>query len=224
MGALAISPAEQAAVLVSTSTKYGIPLQALLGIYGQETSFGQNVSTSSAAAAGPFQFIPSTAAQWNYPYTNTPTLAQFQQQADAWGKFLVAGNPSKSASGWAPAMGGGYSEAQAESTISSMPAALKAALGPAALNQATSGGAVQSGAAAVGSAASSAAGAIGSALNPLGDVAAVLSAIWDFLTTPAKWLRVLEFIAGTVLVYMALHSMTGAGPGASTVVEAAAAA
>ncbi len=55
-----------------------------------------------------------------------------------------------------------------------------------------------------------------------GDVAAVLAAIWDFLTTPVNWLRILEFVGGTVLVYMALHSMSGVGPGATTIVEAAA--
>jgi hypothetical protein len=33
----------------------------LIGLYGTETSFGKNVSTSSAGAVGPFQFEPATA-------------------------------------------------------------------------------------------------------------------------------------------------------------------
>jgi len=34
----------------------------LWGVYGAETDFGRNLSTSSAGAQGPFQFMPSTAA------------------------------------------------------------------------------------------------------------------------------------------------------------------
>ncbi len=63
----------------------------------------------------------------------------------------------------------------------------------------------------------------GNAAQTALNAAEVLAAIWDWLTTASNWLRILEFAGGAVLVYMALHAMSGAGPGAHAVVEAAAA-
>jgi hypothetical protein len=204
MPALNIPVAQQAAVLVATSVKYKIPIKAMVAIYGTETGFGSNVTTSSAGAVGPFQFIPSTAAQWGYPQTNTPTLAQFQQQADAWGRFLVAGNPSKAANGWAPAMGGGYTQAQADATLVNIPAALKAAL-----VQAQIGSLSQPNVPGLSDVGAGAAAAVGAVVP---DVAGAISAVWKAITTPAMWLTILKFVGGAVLLYMGLHGLTGAGP------------
>jgi hypothetical protein len=56
--------------------------------------------------------------------------------------------------------------------------------------------------------------------------ASELAAIWSWLTTPAKWLRILEFVAGAVLIHLALKSLTGSsGPSVvPTVVKKAVAA
>jgi hypothetical protein len=50
------------AVIQRAAAKYGIDPKILMGVYGTETSFGKNVTRSSAGAVGPFQLEPSTAA------------------------------------------------------------------------------------------------------------------------------------------------------------------
>jgi Peptidase family M23/Transglycosylase SLT domain len=54
-------PESQKAIVTEAAQKYGIDPKILWGLYGTETSFGKNVSTSSAGAVGPFQFEPATA-------------------------------------------------------------------------------------------------------------------------------------------------------------------
>ncbi len=49
------------AIVTQAAQHYGIDPKILWGLYGTETSFGKNVSTSSAGAVGPFQFEPATA-------------------------------------------------------------------------------------------------------------------------------------------------------------------
>src|SRR5215472_1758056 len=49
------------AVITEAASKYGIDPKVLWGLYGTETSFGHDLSTSSAGAEGPFQFEPATA-------------------------------------------------------------------------------------------------------------------------------------------------------------------
>ncbi len=53
--------ADAKAVITQAASKYGIDPKILWGLYGTETSFGKNTSTSSAGAVGPFQFEPGTA-------------------------------------------------------------------------------------------------------------------------------------------------------------------
>jgi hypothetical protein len=206
--AVNISPADQAATIVGISVKYKIPLNALLGIYGQETTFGTASNmTSSAGAMGPFQFIPSTAAKYNYPLTNNPTLSQFQQQADAWGRYLVANNPSRSSSGWAPAMGGGYTESQAESTLKSMPAALKSGLSRAILMAQANGQSIPGDVSTT--PAAGPASVIAAAKDAIDSVPKFLSLI----TSQAFLIRLGEVIAGMILLAMGLRSLTGAAAG-----------
>lgn len=68
--------------------KYGIDPSVLWGVYGTETSYGKNISTSSAGAQGAFQFIPETAKRYHYPLTNHPSEKQFQEQASAAAHYL----------------------------------------------------------------------------------------------------------------------------------------
>ena len=46
------------------AAQYGLSPQTLWGVYGTESSFGTDLSTSSAGAEGPFQFLPSTWATY----------------------------------------------------------------------------------------------------------------------------------------------------------------
>jgi hypothetical protein len=202
MAGLTISTADQATVLQQTAAKYGIPITALLGIYGQETSFGQNVHTSTTGAQGPFQFEPATARQYGYPLTNTPTLQQFMQQADAWGRYLVANNPSKSATGWAPAMRGGYTEATAEGTLAHIPSALKNAIGQAVLGASGSTPGVTPGPATPAAAVSGLTGAVSS-------IASAATSVGNFFTNTSMWLRVGEGLAAVLLLFLGLHALTG---------------
>ena len=43
---------------------YGLPQGLLHGVWGAETSYGRDLSTSSAGAMGQFQFLPSTGAEY----------------------------------------------------------------------------------------------------------------------------------------------------------------
>jgi membrane-bound lytic murein transglycosylase B len=82
------SSASQQLVIDTAAQHYGIPSAILKGVYGMETAYGTNVTTSSAGAMGAFQFIKSTAAKYNYPYTNDTGAGTFQQQADAAAHYL----------------------------------------------------------------------------------------------------------------------------------------
>ncbi len=48
-------------IITQAAQRYGVDPKILWGLYGTESSFGHNPSTSSAGAVGPFQFLPSTA-------------------------------------------------------------------------------------------------------------------------------------------------------------------
>jgi Transglycosylase SLT domain len=56
-----VPAASDKAIITEAANRYGIRPDILYGLYGTETSFGKNVSTSSAGAVGPFQFEPATA-------------------------------------------------------------------------------------------------------------------------------------------------------------------
>lgn len=63
------SVAEQKAIVAAAARKYGIDPAFLWGVYGTETSFGHNLSTSSTGAQGYFQFEPATARAYGVnPY------------------------------------------------------------------------------------------------------------------------------------------------------------
>lgn len=66
--------------------QFGLSPQTLWGIYGTESSFGQNPSTSSAGAEGPFQFLPSTWAT----YGQGGNINQFSDSLVAAARLLRA--------------------------------------------------------------------------------------------------------------------------------------
>lgn len=108
--------------LNSAGAKYNVPSNILLGVFGMETSFGNNVKTSSTGAMGNMQFEPGTAAQYGYPMTNSPSPSQAQQQFDAAAHYLsdlykATGN------NWNAALqrysGGGYGLSQVQAKAQS---------------------------------------------------------------------------------------------------------
>lgn len=56
-----IPTGSEKAIIGKAAAQYGIPAKYLWGVYGAETNFGHNLSTSGAGAQGPFQFMPGTA-------------------------------------------------------------------------------------------------------------------------------------------------------------------
>lgn len=54
-------PVNERQIVREAAQHAGINPATLWGVYGTETSFGHDLSTSSAGAVGPFQFLPSTA-------------------------------------------------------------------------------------------------------------------------------------------------------------------
>jgi len=88
--------------------KYHIPVFILWGVYGIESNFGQNLGPSSAGARGPFQFLPSTGAEYGL---NSTTINQFGPSADAAAHYL-SDLYKQSGKNWDKALrgysGGGY--------------------------------------------------------------------------------------------------------------------
>jgi hypothetical protein len=203
MPATTISQADQAAAIKSAAEKYAPPgvkagqMEAILvGVYGLETAFGKNIATSSAGAVGPFQFTAADKGTGvTYPMTNTPTLAQFQQQADAAAAYLNQLYTSHSGD-WNSALtaysGNGYGLTQVGASWNSSGG--KDLLGKVAAAIA-SGGAIQTGV-----------GAVGNAISSTAD-------FLKLITSQAFLIRLGEVIAGMILLAMGLRSLTGAAAG-----------
>lgn len=106
----------QQSVVTQAAQHWNVPPAILAGVWGMETNFGQNVATSSAGAIGNFQFLPSTAKPYKYPLTNSPTPAQFAQQADSAAHYLS--DLHKQYGNWNEALmhysGGGYGLTQVQ--------------------------------------------------------------------------------------------------------------
>lgn len=208
--------------------KYGVDPFLLLGVFGLETGFGNNVKTSSAGAVGNMQFEPATAAAYGYPMTNSPTPAQAQQQFDAAAHYLS--DLHKTYGSWDTALrhysGGGYGLAEVTAKANS-------ALGLS--GSKNFGGGVGGvavpglsdvtvpGANAVTGAFNSATSAVSGAASTIGDIGSAVGSIASLLTSTAFWLRLGEAIAGIILVAMGLRTLSGNTTGPTTIVKAAAA-
>lgn len=70
-------------VVTAAARKYGISPKLLWGVYGAETDFGRDLSTSSAGAVGPFQFMPSN-------FTGKFDPNNFSVAANEAAKYLAA--------------------------------------------------------------------------------------------------------------------------------------
>lgn len=84
---------DQASVFQAVAARYNINARYLAGIYGQETNFGKNISTTGGGAFGPFQITPAVASQYGCPkqfQVNYPGPTGFAYQAIAAMHYLSA--------------------------------------------------------------------------------------------------------------------------------------
>jgi TP901 family phage tail tape measure protein len=84
-----LGKSNQYGFVAEIAKRYGVSPNTLWGIYGTETSYGANITTSSTGAKGAFQFEPGTAKTYGYPLTNHPDAKQFQAQAEAAARYIA---------------------------------------------------------------------------------------------------------------------------------------
>jgi soluble lytic murein transglycosylase-like protein len=180
-----MSQAQQAPLAVKQAADaHGVPESILLGVWGMETGFGTNVKTSSAGAIGDFQFLPGTARGYNYPLTNSPSALQFSQQANAAAQYLS--DLHRETGSWDEALrrysGGGYGLNEVQSSAGAFK-------GP----QSDLGGIVDN----------------LPGVKQANEVANTAGDILGVLTNIQTWIRVGEAVAGLVLIYLGLKTLTG---------------
>jgi Transglycosylase SLT domain len=199
------------AIVAAAAVKWHVPVDVLWGQYGIETNFGKDLSTSSAGARGPFQFIPGTARDY---HLTDKTIMQLGPSADAAGHLMH--DLYKQYGSWDAAVrhysGGGYGVREATLKAHSSPglgdvvkwAGILSPLPGVQISHLL--GQVGIGPGSIYDAASSivSGGGKPSWESELGD-------FFGSLLKPSTWWRVLEFIAGLVLAFMALRQLAAAG-------------
>lgn len=233
MSGIQVNALQQKYLVNQAATKYGVPYGILAGVYGLETTWGQNPSTSSAGAIGPFQFLPSTAASYGYPLTNNPTPQQFAQQVDAAAHYLS--DLFHQTGSWDNALrhysGGGYGLAQVDQKAQQLQSGSGAYSGGGVSPSAALGTGAAVGLGAIGAAGLAAGEGAGVAAGAAGDAAATDAAatssginaanalkagsaaltLGDLFT--GGWqsfvVRAGEAIAAVLLLYLGLHALTG---------------
>jgi hypothetical protein len=188
------------AIVTASAAKWKIPAAILWGVYGIETSFGANITTSSAGAQGGFQFIPSTAKSYGYPLQNSTNAAVFAQQADAAAHYLS--DLYYQTGSWDAALrhysGGGYGYAEVQAKGATQAQGIGNPLGDSLLAQTVS------------PPGSTAANAVNTATT-------TASAIADFIKNLWPPLRLLEGLAGLILLVVALRQFASAATGGGIV-------
>lgn len=188
----------QAQAIEQAAKTYGVPDWILMGVYGVETSFGSNSSTSGAGAVGPFQFTaPNKGTGVIYPMTNNPNATQFAQQANAAAAYLASLYKSHG-NNWDAALraysGGGYGLAQVQGQLHNLGSTWLFALQDA-------GGSVHG--------TNPISTTVASAANAVGDTASAVGRIADLVTSSSFWIRFGEAIAGILLLLLGLRALTG---------------
>jgi hypothetical protein len=223
------APSSGASVIAEAARRWGVPLWVLVGVKLMET--GNDLS-----AANPFQFEPGTARSAGVKDVNNlhesangaaRLLASYHRKYGSWNAAFEAYN------GGEGAVGGGYAytakdvkaklhefggdELTSTRKFASFGGDVLGLLGeifkPGAPGQPGGDtGGLELGKKAEG-AAGSTIGGIGSALGSVGDFFAIL-------TDGQTWIRILETLAGAILLYIGLRSLTGVGatdvPGVKT--------
>jgi membrane-bound lytic murein transglycosylase B len=203
---------QQAQAIINAGRRYSVPYPVLAGVYGVETNYGYGTGTgrtSSAGAVGPFQFMPGTASQYGYPLTNTPTLAQFQNQANAAASYLSKHHSSSKGSDWTDAVASynpgdpGYASAVA-AAAQKIPSALSSSLKNAETSAQTPSPGFSLGG--VGGAVSGTVGGISAS-----DVGGAITGVFNQAIGDAKYAAVLLVVI-VAAGFMIVHGVTGATP------------
>lgn len=198
---------DQAGAILQAAKTYNVPTWVLVGVYGKETSFGSNVTTSSAGAVGPFQFIPSTAAQYGYPQTNDPSIPQFEQQANSAAKYLS--QLYASSHSWDTALrsysGGGYGQADVQAAANQVPSSLKTQLDKGLLN--TGGFSVPI----LSPIGTGIVNVVGGPVKAAVTAAQVAAKVADALFSGSFWVKALEFVGGSILIFMGIRWLAESG-------------
>jgi hypothetical protein len=175
---------EQLRVIKAAAARWHIDWRTLLGVYGTETSYGTNVTTSSAGAQGPFQFEPGTARHyglanpWDFT-TSANAAARYLHELGADGDV----NSDKSAKALNAYNGNtlGTKAGDYVEKVRTLGEGLPKSL-PTMPDQ-----------------------LLPSIPNPLKAAEGFL----NLVTNPQTWLRLVEMIVGAALLLMGLKSFTG---------------
>jgi hypothetical protein len=195
MGTPAPSQGDAAAAIAAASAKYQVPVQILAGVYGHESSFGTAYVNANEPTYGFFGL--TSPGLWKPSFT-------IQQDADAAAQTLLAN--FKKTGNWNSAVlaysGNSYNADSATSMANSNSGLMKA-IGTAALSLTgkTPPG-ITGSSSNPGQAVSNAAGAVSSAVSSASSIA-------DLVTSGSFWLRVLEGVAGVVLLILGLRALSG---------------
>lgn len=235
----AATPAKShAAIIAEEARRYHVPAWVLWGVYGIETSFGGNVAVSSAGAEGAFQFEPATAAEYGVDTSN------FRSSANGAARYLR--DLHKTYGSWNVALehysGGGYGVAQVKETAETKNVDLETPLGTvpfpgpnlnfnspfgplSPLNHLPDIGPSIPGIPGAGSEHSGdGKGGFGELFEVPGELLQAANATTSFLTMLTSvdfWIRAGLALGAFILIYIGLHSLTGAGPGSAEVAQAA---
>jgi hypothetical protein len=208
----------------AAALKWHVPVWILAGVKLIETGSGSGIGeVSSAGAKGPFQFIDSTAAEYEV------NVNDFNSSADGAAHYLH--DLKKSTGSWNAALqsysGGGYGLAEVNSKLGEFGLS-KAAIrreeraGTAqnvglfkdfkkGLDKAfgwSLGGVLGGGKTAEGLEQKDPGKVLeGTVTNPLGALGDLVSALLDVQT----WVRIAEVLGGAALIYVALKALTGQG-------------
>lgn len=188
----------RAGTVLKAARYYHVPVALLWGVYGIETDFGRNVSTSSAGAQGPFQFLPSTWQSYKTSGGGSGNIQSTEDSAYAAAHYLS--DLKKQTGSWDKALrsysGGGYGLTQVLAKTRAFPY-------PTNLTNQAQGGILD---------VTPGGETVKAAANGIGDL---VGNIWGTLTSGATWLRVLEFIGGLLVGYFALRQLATAAGGRS---------
>jgi hypothetical protein len=206
---MAPKPKTKQEIVAAAAAKYQIPTSVLWGVYGEETAHGTDVKTSSAGAAGGFQFLKSTAEAYDYPYTNDQSEQVFTEQADGAAHYLS--DLHQQTGSWDSALqhysGGGYGWEQVSSAENQTGLKDASFLSEEIIP-------FLEGPAGPGTHAENELDKATESLNPA-HVVHSLEQDFDFFNTVGEWvtepLRIVKLIGGGILVIMGLNSLTRGG-------------
>jgi hypothetical protein len=214
---MALSEAQQKAIVAAAAKRYGIKPEFLWGVYGTESDFGHNQGPSSTGATGNFQFEPATRAAYG-----NPQVGNFQQEAYAAAALLGSakaggemgmvaryyGEPSSSYLASVRKYGATFNGGSGGGILGGLESAAGTIAGGAETAAGAIGAGLSAGAGAVGSAAEAIAGAPGAAIGDVGK--SVAGAIAHPLEEAGLYVALVA--AGLALIWVGITTAVRPGP------------